>query len=99
MFTAKSKLTFKTEMGSGKYLIGVDIGGTALKVGVVDFQGSVVIDCNVTLQDKTFSGVCDLIVAQVHTLTKQLNIAVPDDIHGVGIVMPGKVDPHSGVSA
>ena len=80
------------------YLVGVDIGGTALKVGVVNLSGEVVVHSNTLLKDKSFTAVCDLIVAEVRRLARQVGISVVSDLRGIGIVMPGKVEPNTGVS-
>jgi len=75
-----------------KYLVGVDIGGTTIKTGVVNTQGEMlsksVIDTNPGLG---YQVVLDNICTQINEVCKSANISLKDT-NGVGIGTPGIVD-------
>lgn len=77
-----------------KYVIGVDLGGTFIKAGVVDNFGEILIEDSIpTEAEKGPSHVVEQISKVVERLRKDFN----DEIIGVGIGAPGQVDPEGGV--
>ncbi len=77
-----------------KHVIGVDLGGTFIKAGVVDNFGEILIEDSIpTEAEKGPSHVVEQISKVVERLRKNFN----DEIIGVGIGAPGQVDPEGGV--
>jgi glucokinase len=71
------------------HAIGIDIGGTSLKCGVVNESGEIVFSFLVPLKNaKTEAEIISLIVGAIAQCTKQLN----EPIMGVGIGFPGVID-------
>lgn len=79
-----------------KYYVGIDFGGTGIKVGIIDEAGKIVIkDSFVT--DPTKSG--DEIVKHIAECTQKVmdDSKLPqEDILGVGIGSPGLLNPETG---
>ncbi|MEN9906904.1 MAG: hypothetical protein RLZZ540_45 [Bacteroidota bacterium] len=80
--------TNKTQL-SQSYAIGIDIGGTSLKCGVVNQLGEIVFSYLVPLKNaKTEEEITILIVIAILQCAEQLN----EPIVGVGIGFPGVID-------
>lgn len=77
-----------------KYALGVDIGGTSIKVGVVSKEGKIVAKTAVdTLSELGPKGV-------VNQIRKGINNVLPEfkkELEGIGIGAPGIVDINTGV--
>ena len=72
--------------------LGVDLGGTAIKSGLVDENGEV--KFHETLPTHTDGGADAVLDALIDACRRQLARA---DVHAVGIGMPGTVDAEHGV--
>lgn len=71
------------------YAVGIDVGGSSLKCGVVNEQGEILFSFLVSLKDaKTEQEIIKLIVKAITQCTEQLN----HPIVGVGIGFPGIID-------
>ena len=85
-------------MGSGSIggVIGIDVGGTSVKAGVVDAEGGVrhLRSIPVTDADRTEQGMVDLLAALVSDLC---TAAGEGGVSAVGIGAPGVVDVDEGV--
>ncbi|MFM0818674.1 ROK family protein [Streptococcus suis] len=80
-----------------KYALGVDIGGTKVAVGLVDGTGHVAyslkVPSNKESSETLFQCVCTAIRELLNS--QQLNI---EDVAGIGVGLPGKVDVENGVA-
>ncbi|MCS7230083.1 MAG: ROK family protein [Candidatus Kryptonium sp.] len=78
-----------------KLVIGVDLGGTFIKAGIVDETGNIIIEDSIpTEAEKGPSHVIEQISKIVLKLSENYD---DDQIIGVGIGAPGQVDPQGGV--
>lgn len=79
-----------------KYYVGIDLGGTFIKGGIVDDLG------NIVYQDKTpteSNGGADKVAENIAALTKSLLSAVGlsvSDVEGLGMGVPGMIDSKAG---
>lgn len=74
---------------SKSYAIGIDIGGTSLKCGVVNELGEILFSFLVSLKEaKTEEEIINLIVKAITQCTDQLN----EPIVGIGIGFPGLIE-------
>lgn len=74
---------------SKSYAIGIDIGGTSLKCGVVDEQGEILFSFIVSLKDvKTEAEIITLMVNAITQCEDQLK----EPIVGIGIGFPGLIE-------
>ena len=79
------------------YYIGVDIGGTNLKAGVVDGQGQIISESSVpTGADRPQDVVLSDILGAVMTSIAGANISVKD-VRAVGMGSPGMIDCDKGI--
>ncbi len=81
-----------------KYIIGVDVGGTNIKLGLVGPSGRILAKTNLSTKGYNHSR-AKLIDGLVHAIQKlaQENKIARKDILGVGIGLPGLVDFQRGV--
>jgi glucokinase-like ROK family protein len=80
-----------------KYYVGIDLGGTYIKGGIVDDQGCVVTQDKIpTEREKGSCGVVKNIVSLCNMLLEKANMTV-SDVVGVGIGVPGMIDSKAGV--
>ena len=96
----ETKLTGRMEILMSevrKYYVGIDLGGTFIKGGIVDDLGRILI------QDKAPTGseggatvVAQNIAALVNSLLKKLNLTA-SDVVGIGMGVPGMIDTARGV--
>jgi len=79
-----------------KYYVGIDLGGTFIKGGIVDDLG------NIVVQDKTpteSAGGADKVAENIAALAKKLMAAVGlsiGDVEGIGMGVPGMIDSKAG---
>ena len=79
-----------------KYYVGIDLGGTFIKGGIVDDLG------NIVYQDKTpteSAGGSEKVAQNIASLTKQLMEKVGlsvGDVEGIGMGVPGMIDSKAG---
>ncbi len=78
-----------------KYL-GIDLGGTNIKGGVVEENGNILVRKSVkTESDKGYEAVIDNIAALCETLLSESGLKL-GDIEGIGIALPGMIDSGAG---
>ncbi len=76
-----------------RYAIGVDVGGTRIRAGLVTTTGEIVRrEVTQTRHDAGAEGVIAQVVELVQALTADTEVPVA----GVGVAVPGAVDPHAG---
>ena len=79
-----------------KYYVGIDLGGTFIKGGIVDDLGNLIISDKVpTESDRGDKAVAANIAALVKKLLAATNLTA-SDIEGVGIGVPGMIDSKAG---
>ena len=80
-----------------KYYIGVDLGGTSIKAGIVDEACRILAqsDCPTALP-RPAEAVCDDLLKACAAILKQEGLGWTD-ITGIGIGCPGTVNPRSGI--
>lgn len=80
------------------YAFGIDIGGTNIECGLVGEDAALI--CKSSVRTEPHRGnehVMELIAAQIREILNQTGISA-DAVRGVGIGMPGLVDPDRGIS-
>ncbi|MGN1078076.1 MAG: type I phosphomannose isomerase catalytic subunit, partial [Candidatus Gallimonas sp.] len=83
-----------TENHEKKYYVGIDLGGTFVKCGIVDEDG------NILAADKIPTGVerpYGEVIADMANLAKRLETEAGVAIRGVGVGSPGMIDSENGV--
>lgn len=76
--------------------IGIDLGGTGIKAGVVDEQGGILVkDSCPTLPERGYEAVIHDMAMLAIDVVKQSGHAM-DEIKAIGIGLPGVMDPRSG---
>lgn len=79
-----------------KYYLGIDLGGTFIKGGVVDSEGTIVVRDKVpTESEKGADGVVENIVALCRSLMEKAGLSA-SDVVGVGMGVPGMIDSDNG---
>ena len=79
-----------------KYYIGIDLGGTYIKGGLVDDLGNIIVEDKIPTETEFGAErVMDNIAALVKKLLKTANMS-PSDVEGVGMGVPGMIDSKSG---
>lgn len=79
-----------------KYYVGIDLGGTFIKGGIVNDLGEVVVsDKTPTESDKGADKVSENIAALTKTLLKRAGLT-PSDVVGLGMGVPGMIDSKAG---
>lgn len=80
-----------------KYYVGIDLGGTFIKGGIVDNDGNVIVsDKAPTQSDLGQEKVAQNISALALSLIKKANLTV-NDVVGIGMGAPGMIDSKTGV--
>jgi glucokinase len=81
----------------GKRWIGIDLGGTSMKMGLVDSQGNTVLEMEKpTLAQEGVDGVIGRMVSHARELAKEAGLHWAD-VAGVGVGLPGFLDVKAGV--
>jgi glucokinase len=79
-----------------KYYVGIDLGGTFIKGGIVDDLGNIVYqDKTPTESEKGSDGVANNIASLANSLMKKVGLT-KDDIEGLGMGVPGMIDSKNG---
>ncbi len=79
-----------------KYYVGIDLGGTFIKGGIVDDQGNIIVSDKVPTQSEGGAEVVATNIAELcKTLLKKANL-LESDVEGVGIGVPGMIDSKNG---
>lgn len=83
--------------GKGEFmLIGIDLGGTAIKTGLVDFDGNIIKqDIRPIMPEKGYMHIINEIADQAEKLAAAQGICM-GDIHSIGIGVPGLAEYSSG---
>ncbi len=75
---------------------GVDVGGTNIKIGLVDIKGTVIADNSIkTDKSKDYKGILEDIVKDIRLLCEKAGVEY-HDIAGIGLGVPGVVDSRTG---
>ena len=81
---------------SWKYSLGIDLGGTYIKGGIVDYLGNILVSDKVpTEREKGADRVALNIASLCKALLKKVNMTV-SDIVGIGMGVPGMIDSAKG---
>lgn len=88
--------TGKTEDGASRWIAGVDIGGTNLRVGMVPFVGAPPVAV-VSGPTRSHRGPAHVVARIVAMIRESMGEVGPDAVVGVGIGAPGPLDRHTGV--
>lgn len=79
-----------------KYYVGIDLGGTFIKGGIVDDLGNVILeDKTPTESEKGAEGVAANIAALANSLMARLGLN-QEDMEGLGMGVPGMIDSRAG---
>ena len=79
-----------------KYYVGIDLGGTFIKGGIVDDLGKIIYeDKTPTESEKGADGVATNIAKLVKTLLDKVGLGT-DDVEGIGMGVPGMIDSKEG---
>ena len=79
-----------------KYYVGIDLGGTFIKGGIVDDLGNIVYEDKApTESDKGAEKVAENIAALVKKLLERVGLGA-DDVEGIGMGVPGMIDSKNG---
>ncbi len=79
-----------------KYYVGIDLGGTFIKGGIVDDLGNIIYeDKTPTESEKGAEKVAENIAALVAALLKKVGLGT-DDVEGIGMGVPGMIDSKNG---
>ncbi|MBQ7770178.1 MAG: ROK family protein [Clostridia bacterium] len=79
-----------------KYYVGIDLGGTFIKGGIVDDLGNIVYEDKApTESDKGAEKVAENIAALVKKLLERVELGA-DDVEGIGMGVPGMIDSKNG---
>src|SRR5260370_22738985 len=76
---------------SGRFRIGIDLGGTKIEGAAIDAGGSVCFRHRVVTPAQDYRGTIDAIIALISTIEQQIGTTAP-----VGIGIPGAVSPATG---
>jgi glucokinase len=80
--------------GSAKRVLGVDIGGTKIAVGIVDRSGKILAQGRTPMvANGTPEAALEAVVSAIDSMLSPSAV----DIEGIGICAPGPLDPKSGV--
>jgi glucokinase len=80
--------------GSAKGVLGVDIGGTKIAVGIVDRSGKILAQGRTPMvANRTPEVALDAVVSAIDSMLSPSAV----DIEGIGICAPGPLDPKSGI--
>lgn len=74
------------------YQIGIDIGGTSMKIGLVSDALEIVARGSVPFHPLGGEGVARELAEAVNAVLKQANVAA-SELDSIGIVIPGSIDP------
>jgi len=84
-------------MSSEKYCIGIDLGGTFIKFGLLDFGRRLVDTLQLpTPAEGSGQAVVDRIIAGATQIMSSARVS-PDDVYGAGIGAPGPLDYAGGI--
>ena len=80
-----------------RYTVGIDLGGTFIKGGIVDDLGNILLSDSVpTESEKGADGVADNIARLARSLMERVGLTA-DDIVGIGMGVPGMINSTDGI--
>lgn len=80
-----------------KYYIGIDLGGTFIKGGIVDGKGKIIADGKVPTESELGGEkVMDNVAVLINSLFEKSGLS-KNDVSGVGMGVPGMIDSKNGV--
>ena len=80
-----------------KYRIGVDLGGTNVKIAIVDDAGNIICSRSApTDADKGFEAAYENIVNVIYTIINECEVS-KEEISGIGFGLPGLIDSKNGI--
>ncbi|MBL8045920.1 MAG: ROK family protein [Anaerolineales bacterium] len=80
-----------------KLFIGVDLGGTSIRAGVVDSKGNVLaLEKRKTHPELGVEGVFERLTGAIERALKTAELK-PKNVAGIGVGVPGPVDPEKGI--
>ena len=80
-----------------KYYVGIDLGGTFIKGGIVDDLGQILIEAKTPTQSEGGATVVAKNIADLtNSLLKKLNLTA-SDVVGIGMGVPGMIDTERGI--
>lgn len=83
-------------MKETKYFVGVDIGGTTVKAGIVDGNNKIVLSSVIkTIKKRPIKQIVDNIIMQIKQLLNDCNLNI-ENIKAIGVGVPGIVDSNCG---
>src|SRR3954454_868208 len=92
-----AKLTTANSAAQKPFYVGLDVGGTNIKIGIVDDNGqSLAYQSIPTLQDKGAEDACERMGAVVQKFVSEHKISV-SDVARAGIATPGPMDIAQGM--
>ena len=74
------------------YQIGIDIGGTNMKIGLVDDDLQIIGRTSIPFPHLSGEGVAEKLAEAVRSLLAECGVS-EKDLHHVGVVIPGSIDP------
>ena len=80
-----------------KYYVGIDLGGTFIKGGIVDDLGRIIVEDKTPTESAEGAG---RVATNIANLAKSLMAKaglIPDDVVGIGMGVPGMIDSKKGV--
>ncbi len=77
---------------SGRFRIGIDLGGTKIEGAAIDASGSVRVRRRVATPARDYRGTIDAIIALVRAIEQEIGTTPP-----VGIGIPGAISPATGL--
>lgn len=96
--TSKSKLEKKMTKSMKNYIIGIDLGGTKISTCISDSKGNVIHkDKRLTEAYKGVNHIINNIYCSVLDVLHNSGIPI-EDVYGVGMGIPGHVNPNTGVA-
>ena len=78
------------------YQIGVDIGGTSIKIGLVDEDLNIVQRTSIPFPHIGGESVAKLLAETVRSFVAEHRVSM-EQLHHVGVVVPGSIDPTGGI--
>ncbi|MFI3172849.1 MAG: ROK family protein [Eubacteriales bacterium] len=79
-----------------KYYIGIDIGGTAVKIGLVNCNGTLLATSTASVNfDHYQTPIIDTVLKETDNFLNDNKISLTD-IHGIGVSATGQVNTHNG---
>ena len=80
------------------YVIGIDVGGTQIKIGVFDGDMQLLAEQKyLTDKESTATELMDLLAQQTRALVERTGLTM-DDVRGVGAAFPSSIDSRRGVT-